>query len=299
MATADSPVALTVVGTAASRPATGGRRWQWRSPVLIAGLSVVTMILAVSVLAGMLSPLDPLKLNLGHRLLPPGVTRGGVLHVLGTDQLGRDVLARLLYGGRVSLLVGAMTVAIAGTIGLVLGLLAGFFRGQTDAMIMRLADVQLGFPIVLLAILMIAIFGPGMVKLIVILAAGSWVVYARTIRSIVLSLREHEFIEAARALGGGDGRLLLRHILPHLFAPAMVIATIQVGQVILLESALSFLGLGVQPPTPSWGVMISEGRGYIHQAWWLITVPGCVLALLVVSMNMVGDGLRDIVEPEQ
>ena len=270
----------------------------WRSPVLLCGLVIVVLIAVVSLSAGLLTGKDPLKPNLGHRLVPPWTTKGGVLHVLGTDQLGRDILARLLYGGRVSLLVGATTVVIAGTIGVLLGLLAGFFGGQLDMVIMRLVDVQLGFPIVLLAILLTAIFGPGMWKLVVIMAAGSWVVYARTVRSMVLSLREHEFVEAARALGGGDARLITCHILPNLIAPVMVIATIQVGQVILLESALSFLGLGVQPPTPSWGVMISEGRGYIRLAWWLVTVPGLLLALLVISMNMVGDGLRDVVEPE-
>lgn len=275
-----------------------GLAGKWGSPVLLIGLVVVVLIVSVSLLAGLLTPQDPLKPNLGHRLLPPWTTKGDVLHVLGTDQLGRDILARLLYGGRVSLLVGATTVVIAGTVGVLLGLLAGFFGGGLDTVVMRLADVQLGFPIVLLAILLIAIFGPGMWKLVIILAAGSWVVYARTIRSMVLSLREHEFVEAARALGGGDTRLVTRHILPNLVTPVMVIATIQVGQVILLESALSFLGLGVQPPTPSWGVMISEGRGYIHIAWWLVTVPGLLLALLVISMNMVGDGLRDVVEPE-
>jgi peptide/nickel transport system permease protein len=264
----------------------------------LCGLVVVAVIITVSVSAGLLATKDPLKPNLGHRLVPPWSSKGGILYTLGTDQLGRDILARLLYGGRVSLLVGATTVLIAGTIGVLLGLFAGFFAGQFDAVIMRLADVQLGFPIVLLAILLTAIFGPGMWKLVIIMAAGSWVVYARTVRGMVLSLREHEFVEAARALGGGDARLLTRHILPNLVAPVMVIATIQVGQVILLESALSFLGLGVQPPTPSWGVMISEGRGYIHSAWWLVTVPGMLLALLVISMNMVGDGLRDVVEPE-
>ena len=294
-----NPVAAAEAEPLAARPGGATRlAGRWASPVLLFGLAAVVLIIGVSLLAGLLTPLDPLKPNLGHRLLPPWTTRGGVLHVLGTDQLGRDILARLLYGGRVSLLVGATTVAIAGSVGVLLGLLAGFFGGGIDAAVMRLADVQLGFPIVLLAILLIAIFGPGMWKLVIILAAGSWVVYARTVRSIVLSLREHEFVEAARALGGGDTRLLTRHILPNLVAPVMIIATIQVGQVILLESALSFLGLGVQPPTPSWGVMISEGRGYIHLAWWLVTVPGVLLALLVISMNMVGDGLRDVVEPE-
>ena len=196
---AESPVGLTALGAVESRSAPSVHRWPWKSPVLISGLTVVSAILAVSLLAGVLSPLDPIKLNLGHRLLPPWTNRGGVLHMLGTDQLGRDLLARLLYGGRVSLLVGATTVVIAGTAGLVLGLLSGFFRGMTDVVVMRLADIQLGFPIVLLAILMIAIFGPGVGKLVIILAAGSWVVYARTVRGIVLSVREHEFIEAARA----------------------------------------------------------------------------------------------------
>lgn len=270
-----------------------------KSPVLLVGLAVVVLIVGVSVLAPLLTTHDPVKPSLGNRLLPPWTVTQSVLHLLGTDQLGRDILARLLYGGRVSLLVGASTVVFAGTIGVFLGLVAGFFGGRLDAVVMRLADVQLGFPIVLLAILLIAIFGPGMWKLVLILAAGSWVVYARTVRGVVLSLREHEFVEAARALGSGSARLIGCHILPNLIAPVMVIATIQVGQAILLESALSFLGLGVQPPTPSWGVMISEGRGYIHRAWWLVTVPGLLLALLVICMNMVGDGLRDVAEPER
>jgi peptide/nickel transport system permease protein len=263
------------------------------------GLIVVVVVMLTAVAAPLLSPFDPIEQDLGDlRLKAPGFRDGvGRLHPLGTDHLGRDLLARVIYGARPALLVGFAAVAISGLIGMATGLVSGYFGGRMDDVLMRLADIQLAFPFILLAIAVIGVLGPSLQTIIVVIGVSSWVVYARIVRGAVLGLREREFVQAALALGGGDGRVLLRHILPNVFTPWLVVATLDMARVIVIESALSFLGLGVQPPTPTWGGMLADGRVYISTAWWLATFPGLAILITVLGINLFGDGLRDTLDP--
>jgi len=262
------------------------------------GLLIVLLNIVVAILAPVLGPHDPLDQDITRRLQPPAWLPGGsVEYLLGTDQLGRDVLTRIIYGSRISLLIGLLSVAVSLPIGVGLGLLGGYFRGRLDDAVMRLADVQLAFPFILLAITIAGVLGPSPRNVILILAVGGWVAYARVTRGQVLGLREKEFVEAARALGMRHGRILVAHILPNILTPIIVLATFAVAQMILLESSLSFLGLGVQPPTPSWGGMLNDGRAYITLAWWLTTFPGAAIMLTVLGINFLGDWLRDRLDP--
>jgi peptide/nickel transport system permease protein len=263
------------------------------------GLLVVVVVVLTALAAPLLSPFDPIEQDLGDlRLKPPGFRdTAGRLHPLGTDHLGRDLLARVIYGARPALLVGFAAVAISGLIGMATGLIAGYFGGRLDDILMRLADIQLAFPFILLAIAVIGVLGPSLQTIIVVIGVSSWVVYARIVRGAVLTLREREFVQAALALGGGDGRVVLRHILPNAFTPWLVVATLDMARVIVIESALSFLGLGVQPPTPTWGGMLADGRVYISTAWWLATFPGLAILITVLGINLFGDGLRDTLDP--
>jgi peptide/nickel transport system permease protein len=262
------------------------------------GLVVVLLVLLTSLAAPWLTSFDPVDQTIGDRLKPPWWRDAqGQLHPLGTDHLGRDLLARVLFGARPALLVGAAAVMISGVLGLVTGLVSGYFGGRTDDVLMRLGDVQLAFPFILLAIAVIGVLGPSLPVIIVVIGVSSWVIYARVVRGSVLSLREREFVQAARALGGRDGRILIRHILPNVFTPWLVVATLDMARVIVIESALSFLGLGVQPPTPTWGGMLADGRVYITTAWWLATFPGLAILLTVLGINLFGDGLRDTLDP--
>jgi peptide/nickel transport system permease protein len=263
------------------------------------GLVVVVVVVLTAVGAPLISPFDPIEQDLGDlRLKAPGFRdAGGRVHPLGTDHLGRDLLARVIHGARPALLVGFAAVAISGLIGMAAGLISGYFGGRTDDVLMRLADIQLAFPFILLAIAVIGVLGPSLKTIIVVIGVSSWVVYARIVRGAVLTLREREFVQAARALGGGDGRILLRHILPNAFTPWLVVATLDMARVIVIESALSFLGLGVQPPTPTWGGMLADGRVYISTAWWLATFPGLAILVTVLGINLFGDGLRDTLDP--
>jgi peptide/nickel transport system permease protein len=263
-----------------------------------AGLAIVALNVVVALLAPAISPYDPLDQDVARRLLPPAwLAGGGPDHLLGTDQLGRDILSRIVHGSRISLLIGLVSVAVSLPLGVCLGLLAGYFSGRLDDITMRVADVQLAFPFILLAITIAGVLGPSPRNVILILAVGGWVVYARLARGQVLSLREKEFIEAARSLGGGNLRIMFRHVLPNVVSPIIVVGTFAVAQMILLESSLSFLGLGVQPPTPSWGGMLNDGRAYITVAWWLTTFPGAAIMLTVLGINFVGDWLRDLLDP--
>ena len=263
------------------------------------GLVVVVVVALTAVGAPLVSPFDPIEQDLGDlRLKAPGFRdAGGRVHPLGTDHLGRDLLARVIHGARPALLVGFAAVAISGLIGMAAGLISGYFGGRTDDVLMRLADIQLAFPFILLAIAVIGVLGPSLKTIIIVIGVSSWVVYARIVRAAVLTLREREFVQAARALGGGDGRILLRHILPNAFTPWLVVATLDMARVIVIESALSFLGLGVQPPTPTWGGMLADGRVYISTAWWLATFPGLAILVTVLGINLFGDGLRDTLDP--
>jgi len=262
------------------------------------GAVVVVLVLATALTAPWLSPYDPVAQDIGHRLKSPGWRdAAGGLHPLGTDHLGRDLLARVIFGARPALLVASAAVLISGVLGMGAGLLGGYFGGRVDDVLMRLADVQLAFPFILLAIAVIGVLGPSLPTIIVVIGVSSWVVYARVVRAAVLSLREREFVQAARALGGGDGRIVLRHILPNAFAPWLVVATLDMARVIVIESALSFLGLGVQPPTSTWGGMLADGRVYITTAWWLATFPGLAILVTVLGIQLFGDGLRDTLDP--
>ncbi len=262
------------------------------------GLAVVAAVALTAILAPLVSPFDPLEQDISQRLREPGWQDAqGRVHPLGTDHLGRDILARIIYGSRVALLVGLAAVAISGVLGMMIGLVAGYFGGVVDDFFMRLADIQLAFPFILLAIAVIGVLGPSLQNIIIVIGVSSWVVYARVVRGEVLSIREREFVQAAIALGGGNGRIVLRHVLPNAFTPWLVVATLDMARVIVIESALSFLGLGVQPPTPTWGGMLADGRVYLSTAWWLATFPGLAILVTVLGINLFGDGLRDTLDP--
>ncbi|HEX2439311.1 MAG TPA: ABC transporter permease [Methylomirabilota bacterium] len=263
------------------------------------GLIVVLLVIVTAVAAPLLSPFDPIEQDLGDlRLKPPGFRdAAGHVHPLGTDHLGRDLLARVIHGARPALLVGFAAVAISGLIGMAAGLVSGYVGGRADDVLMRLADIQLAFPFILLAIAVIGVLGPSLTTIIVVIGVSSWVVYARIVRGAVLTLREREFVQAAQALGSGDIRVVIRHILPNALTPWLVVATLDMARVIVIESALSFLGLGVQPPAPTWGGMLADGRVYISTAWWLATFPGLAILVTVLGINLFGDGLRDTLDP--
>jgi peptide/nickel transport system permease protein len=269
-----------------------------RRRISLFGLIVVLAVVVTALAAGWVSPFDPVEQAIGDRLKAPGwADAAGRVHPLGTDHLGRDILARIIFGARPALLVGFAAVMISGVIGMIAGLLAGYFGGRVDDTLMRLADIQLAFPFILLAIAVIGVLGPSLTTIICVIGVSSWVVYARIVRGAALSLREREFVQAAQALGGGDGRILVRHILPNVFTPWLVVATLDMARVIVIESALSFLGLGVQPPTPTWGGMLADGRVYISTAWWLATFPGLAILVTVLGIQLFGDGLRDTLDP--
>jgi len=262
------------------------------------GLAIVAAMIAAALLAAWLAPRDPTAQAIAKRLKPPG-WRGadGSLALLGTDHLGRDILSRLIFGARISLVIGLSAVAVAGTLGTLLGLIAGFRGGRTDDVCMRLTDMMLAMPFILLALAVIAVLGPSLRNIIIVLGLTSWVSYARVVRAEVLSLRTREFVAAAQALGSGGWRIAFRHLLPNILTPVIVIATLEVARMVILESALSFLGLGIPPPTPTWGGMLADGRAYLSTAWWLATFPGVCIMLTVLGINLLGDWLRDVLDP--
>ena len=249
-------------------------------------------------LAPVLAPTTATAQSMVARNQPPGfLSATGIHHLLGTDHLGRDVLSRLLFGVRLSLAVGFAAMIMGGAVGVTMGLIAGYFGGKVDAVIMRLVDVQMSFPFILLAIVFAALWGGGFWQIIIIVSIRGWVDYARLIRGLVLSIKERSFINASRAVGSTTGRILAQHILPHILAPALVIGTFQVGSAIVLESTLSFLGLGIDPPTPSLGGILNDGRNYLSTAWWPVASSGAWLTIIVLAINLTGDGLRDILDP--
>ena len=262
------------------------------------GAAVVVAVMLAAAFAPLVSPFDPLEQDIGQRLKEPGWQDAqGRVHALGTDHLGRDILSRIVFGSRIALVVGLAAVVISGVLGMVIGLVAGYFGGRVDDILMRLADIQLAFPFILLAIAVIGVLGPSLRNIIIVIGVSSWVVYARVVRGEVLSIREREYVQAAIALGSQHGRVLWQHVLPNTFTPWLVVATLDMARVIVIESALSFLGLGVQPPTPTWGGMLADGRVYLSTAWWLATFPGLAILITVLGINLFGDGLRDTLDP--
>jgi peptide/nickel transport system permease protein len=282
---------------ATALPAPQRRRRPRGNRLLLAAAPLLIFVL-VAVVGPLMVPYDPITTRTGDRLKPPGtVLSDGSLAVLGTDQVGRDLLAQVLQGARVSFLVAAGTIIAAGVIGVIVGILAGYYGGVPDMVTMRLADIQLGFPTILLAILIAAMLGPSVTNVIITLAIARWVTYGRVARASTLSTREREFVLAARALGATDVRVLLRHILPSTLTPLIVISTVEVGLVIISEASLSFLGLGTPPDQPSWGLIVANGRAYLNTAWWISTMPGIALSLLVLAVAAFGDRLRDYLDP--
>lgn len=265
----------------------------------VVGLVVIGLVLVLGLGANAVAPMDPLRQSLSHRLAPPlSYEPGRGLHLLGTDHLGRDILSRLLYGARISIVISAGAVLVSGTLGTAVGLVSGFRGGRVDSVLMRITEVQLACPFILLALAVAAILRPNFTNTIIVLAVSGWVVYAKVVRSRVLSMRESEFVQSARALGASGARLVVRHLLPNVISTCIVLATLEAARMIVLESALSFLGLGVQPPTPSWGGMLSEGKIHLSSAWWYTTFPGLAIMLTVLGINMLGDALRDRLDPK-
>jgi len=285
--TADEPTALQ-----GSLRRLGRLKWGLAASVTLLA------IVASAIFAPAIAPHDPLAVNISHRLAPPVWMEGGTSrHVLGTDQVGRDLLARVIYGGRISLVIGVAAVLISTTIGVLLGLVGGYFGGYPDWTIMTAVNVLLTFPFVLLALAVIAVLGASLGNMIVVLGVAGWPIYARVVRAETMAIREREFILAGRALGMSHARIIFRQILPNLVSPIVVIATLQVAQVIVLESFLSFLGLGVQPPTPAWGNMLGEGRVYMLNSWWIAAFPGLAIFLTTLAINLMGNALRDWLDP--
>jgi peptide/nickel transport system permease protein len=271
----------------------GGLRWR---------LLITSIVVALYVLAAIFGPMivdyDPVQTRTEDRLLPPGATlSNGETAWLGTDQLGRDLFAQVLEGSRISLLVAAGVLIVGGSVGLILGLVSGYFGGVIDSATMRVADVQLAFPGILLAILIAGVLGPSVFNVIVTLAVTRWVLFARVARGSTLATKERDFVDSARVLGASNFRILRKYILPSILTPLLVTATVQVGLMIVAEASLSFLGLGVPLDQPSWGSTIANGRDYVSTAWWIATMPGIALTIVVVSIGLLGDEIRDILDP--
>lgn len=262
------------------------------------GLIMVLGVIFCAVLAPVVSPHDPILQDVEKRLIPPvGQEGADPNYLLGTDHLGRDIVSRLIYGARISIVVSVSAVALSAVLGTLIGLFSGFYGGKVDNIFMRIADVQLAFPFILLAIAIIAVLGPDLQNIIITMAITGWVIYARVVRAEVLSLREKEFITSVKALGGSNGRIIFRHLFPNVVPPIIVIVTLEMARMIIMEAALSFLGLGIQPPTPTWGGMLADGRVYLVTSWWLATFPGLVIMLVVLGINLLGNWLRDMLDP--
>ncbi|MCL6450822.1 MAG: ABC transporter permease [Acetobacteraceae bacterium] len=263
-----------------------------RNRLALVGLALMILLYLVAILAPLIAPYDPTRIDLRGRLQPPSRE-----HLLGTDQYGRDVLSRVIYGARISLSIGFVSVGIAVSVGTVLGSLAGYYGGALDNVIMRLADVVISFPVLFLILTVVSVVSPSIFNIMFVIGLTSWPGVSRLVRGEFLSLRQRDFTEAARALGLSDSRIIFRHILPNAVAPIIVAATLGVAAAILVESALSYLGIGVQPPTPSWGNMLYEGQAHLRRAWWYATFPGLAIFITVMSFNLIGDALRDALDP--
>jgi peptide/nickel transport system permease protein len=262
------------------------------------GMVIVITVILVSIFADVLAPHDPNLINAAAMQKPPFWLEGGSTEfLLGTDNLGRDILSRIIHGSQISLLVGIAAVLLAGAIGVVVGLIAGFYGGILDNILMRLVDSFLAIPTILFALVILTVFGPSVTTLIVVLGVTNWVQYARVIRGEVLSIKEREFVKAARSIGVRNSMIIRQHILPNVISPFIVISTLSVATTIIMEASLSFLGLGIQPPTISWGGILSDGRDYLATSWWLSTFPGIAITITVLGIIFVGDWLRDVLDP--
>ncbi len=272
----------------------------WRDKAGFIGVVLITALVLMALAAPLLAPHDPGVQDLRARLKPPvGFEKGSWSHILGTDHLGRDVLSRVIYGSRVSLLVGAAVVIIAGVFGVVMGLVAGYRGGRTDNFIMRWIDTQVAFPGLLLALIILAVIGPSMITVIIVLALNGWMVYGRMTRSAVLAVRQTAYVEAAEVVGCKASRVIFRHILPNLTSPLLTLAILEFARIVLAEAALSFLGLGIQPPATSWGLDVATGKDYIFRAWWLVTMPGIAISITVLAINLVASWMRLISDPQE
>jgi peptide/nickel transport system permease protein len=282
---------------AAVRPARRSELWRtWRRFVRyrpgVAGLALVVAIGLMAIFANLLAPYSPLAINPGMRGVGPAPG-----HLLGYDQIGRDMLSRLIYGSRVAMIVAALATGIAVAIGVAIGTTAGYAGGRVDAVLSRVTDAVMAFPILVLLIALVAVVGPSLSNVILVIGTTVWASYARVVRAEVLSLREQEFVVAAQAVGATDRRVIWRHLVPNVVGPVIVLATLSVGNIIILEAALSFLGLGVRPPTPDWGGMLADGRAFIMIYPHIVIVPGVMIAATVLAFNLLGDGLRDALDP--
>ncbi|MFX0200491.1 MAG: ABC transporter permease [Candidatus Hodarchaeota archaeon] len=262
--------------------------------ITVFAATILIIIIFAALGAPLISPFHPNTGNLLERLQPP-LTKG---HLLGTDTLGRDLLSRIIYGARISIAVGVTAVGIAGTFGTFMGLISGFYRGWIDRIIMGFVDMQLSFPFVVLALTIAAILGASFHNIIITLALSSWVIYGRLVRGEVLAIKEEQYIQASYTVGLPDWRIITMHILPNVIPSVIVLASLEVGRMIIAEAAISFLGFGIQPPTPAWGNMLSEGRDYITTSWWLTVFPGSAIVIITLAVNLVGDALRDKLDPK-
>jgi len=265
--------------------------------VILASIPLGMAVLC-ALFAPWIAPHDPIKADLMARLAPPVFQKGGTWnHILGTDHIGRDVLSRIIYGARISLTIGFVSTMVGFFIGGSLGMISGYFRGWADSIITKMMDIQLSFPFILFTIFVVGITGPKLINIIIICGVTRWVYYARVVRGQVFSLREKEFIEAARGIGCPTRRIILRHIFPNILSSLLVLSTLNIGIIIVLESTLSFLGMGVQPPTPTWGGMLHDGKVYMVQAWWITALPGLAIMIIVLAANIIGDYLSDLTDP--
>jgi peptide/nickel transport system permease protein len=265
-----------------------------KNKLAVIGGTLVLLVFVLSIFAPWIAPHDPSDIHIKNILIGPSLT-----YPLGTDELGRDVLSRMLWGGRISLEVGFVAVGIATIIGIILGAIAGYYGGWIDGMIMRAVDIMLSIPTIFLVLAVIAILEPSIINIMAVIGLTSWMEPARLIRAEFISLKEREFVIAARGIGASDGRIIMKHVLPNGLSPILVSATLGIGGAILIESALSFLGLGVQPPTPSWGSLLSSGKDNIEIAWWLSAFPGLAILITVLGYNLLGEGIRDALDPRQ
>ena len=270
-----------------------------KSKTGMVGLIIVVAVVLMAIFAPLLTDNDPAKTDVINRLLPPFWLEGGSTEfLLGTDNLGRDILSRIIYGSRISLLIGISAVLLAGAIGMALGLIAGYYGKVWDFIIMRTVDSLLAIPNILFMLIILAVMGPSLITLILVLGGTSWVVYARMVRSETLSIKERDYVRSAKAIGAKDFRIITKYILPNVLSSFIVIATLNVATTIILEASLSFLGLGIQPPDVSWGLMLSDGREYIATSWWVATFPGIAITVTVLGVIFLGDWLRDVLDPK-